>query len=177
MGIKTATLCRLKDETFTRRITIYGTTYWFGLFCHTYTAKKISHVGLSDEYEHLAQSPRRAGPAARTCFSRHHARSLSPWPSRRCAPVFHANPNSRPASVPAALSGFFLGFSPSGSVPTRAGAGARGGRARGAPRRGSRAARVLRRDRTNQPPILSRDRRFRPALDPPVVIVTSSPFR
>ena len=90
---------------------------------------------------------------ARPCTNPFFARSWSPWPSRRCAPVFHANPNlaSRARSLP------HIRFFP--RLPTQAGhsthadqrARTRGARrARGAPRRGLRARRrVLRRDRMN----------------------------
>ena len=156
-----------KDETSTRRITIYGTTYWFGLFsrfmthhrgserfCHT--AKKIiSHVGLSDEYEYpRAESAPPCG--ARPCTNPFFAPSRAILVTMAIETVrarLSREPEPRvPRAFPAAHPVFSSASHPGGSVPTRAGQRARtrgARRARGAPRRGLRARRrVLRRDRT-----------------------------
>ena len=142
--------------------------YWFGLFsrfmthhrgserfCHT--AKKIiSHVGLSDEYEHpRAESAPPCG--ARPCTNPFFAPSRAILVTMAIETVRARLSREPEPRVPRAFSAAHPVFSsashPGGSVPTRAGQRARTRgerRARGAPRRGLRARRrVLRRDRTN----------------------------
>ena len=169
--------------------------YWFGLFsrfmthhrgserfCHT--AKKIiSHVGLSDEYEHpRAESAPPCG--ARPCTNPFFAPSRAILVTMAIETVRARLSREPEPRVPRAFSAAHPVFSsashPGGSVPTRAGQRARtrgARRARGAPRRGLRARRrVLRRDRTNP----AADSLARPTFPspprsiPPVVIVTSS---
>lgn len=121
------------------------------------TAKKIiSHVGLSDEYEHpRAESAPPCG--ARPCTNPFFAPSRAILVTMAIETVrarLSREPEPRvPRAFPAAHPVFSSASHPGGSVPTRAGQRARtrgAGRARGAPRRGLLARRrVLRRDRTN----------------------------
>ena len=166
-----------KDETSTRRITIYGTTYWFGLFCHTYREKN----NIARRFvRRIRTSSRRVRAAVRRPAVHEPVfRAITRDPCHHghrdgARPSFTRTRTSRPASVPCRTSGFFLGFSPrrvSSHPCGSAGADARGEtrprrlRAAGFARGGAFSVVTAR----SQPPILSRDRRFRPprARSPP----------
>lgn len=104
-----------KDETSTRRITIYGTTYWFGLFCHTYREKN----NIARRFvRRIRTSSRRVRAAVRRPAVHEPVfRAITRDPCHHghrdgARPSFTRTRTSRPARVPCRTSGFFLGFPP-----------------------------------------------------------------